>query len=225
MNSTLTGATDYFAASGEGPEYPGAADWHTHLDLCALPVFAAPVLGVLSDRYGRRPLLLICLLGSTLGYLLFGLGGALWVFILSRVIDGLTGGNDSILTASIGDLSEKHTRRRLWAPRCSIRRGLSPRPVIGGFTATLGYQVPFFIAAGLALLNLLWGCFLSWKTPSIFSLRDFLDNSKKGMQKRRGVISAPDDVELRHRRRLHKVEIDDILACETFGTCCYQAHA
>src|SRR5919112_3738340 len=48
---------------------------------------AAPGLGALSDRYGRRPILLICLLGSAIGYALFGLGGALWVLFLGRVID------------------------------------------------------------------------------------------------------------------------------------------
>jgi DHA1 family tetracycline resistance protein-like MFS transporter len=60
---------------------------------------AAPGLGVLSDRFGRRPLLLMCLLGSAIGYALFGLGGALWVLFLGRIIDGLTGGNVSILFA------------------------------------------------------------------------------------------------------------------------------
>src|SRR5262249_51152176 len=51
----------------------------------------APGLGVLSDRFGRRPILLICLLGSAIGYLLLGFGGALWVLFLGRAIDGLTG--------------------------------------------------------------------------------------------------------------------------------------
>ena len=121
---------------------------------------AAPVLGVLSDRYGRRPLLLICLLGSTLGYLLFGLGGALWVFLLSRVIDGLSGGNDSILAAYIGDLSEKHARAANFGLLGAVSGvGFLLGPIIGGFTATLGYQVPFLLAAGLTLINLLWGCF------------------------------------------------------------------
>lgn len=59
----------------------------------ALSVFlAAPVLGALSDRYGRRPVLIISLLGSALGYFVFGLGGALWVLFLGRIIEGLTGG-------------------------------------------------------------------------------------------------------------------------------------
>lgn len=59
--------------------------------------FAAPALGALSDRYGRRIILLICLLGSTIGYLIFGMGGALWVLFLGRIIDGITGGNISTL--------------------------------------------------------------------------------------------------------------------------------
>lgn len=122
--------------------------------------FAAPILGVLSDRYGRRPMLLLCLLGSAFGYLLFGLGGALWVFLLSRVIDGLSGGNDSILAAYIGDLSEKQTRAANFGLLGAVSGvGFLLGPVIGGFTSLLGYQVPFLLAAGLTLINFLWGCF------------------------------------------------------------------
>jgi len=73
---------------------------------------AAPGLGLLSDRFGRRPLLLICLLGSAIGYALFGLGGALWVLFLGRMIDGLTGGNVSILFAYIGDVSTPEQRTK-----------------------------------------------------------------------------------------------------------------
>ncbi len=54
---------------------------------------AAPVLGALSDKYGRRPLLLICLFGSAIGYLVFGIGGALWVLFAGRIIEGIAGGS------------------------------------------------------------------------------------------------------------------------------------
>src|ERR1051326_7015984 len=72
--------------------------------ICQL--IAAPGLGVLSDRFGRRPILFICLLGSTIGYLIFGLGGALWLLFLGRIIDGLTGGNISVLFGYIADITE-----------------------------------------------------------------------------------------------------------------------
>ena len=58
---------------------------------------AAPALGILSDRFGRRPILLICLTGSALGYLFLGFGGALWILFLGRIVDGLTGGDFSVL--------------------------------------------------------------------------------------------------------------------------------
>ncbi|MCL4366359.1 MFS transporter [Patescibacteria group bacterium] len=59
--------------------------------------FAAPGLGALSDRFGRKPILLISLFGSAIGYILLGIGGALWVLFLGRIIDGLTGGNISTI--------------------------------------------------------------------------------------------------------------------------------
>src|SRR5688500_13661057 len=67
--------------------------------------FAAPVLGKLGDRYGRRPVLLVSLFGSAIGYVIFGIGGALWVLFLSRLIDGITAGNQSVAAAYIADVS------------------------------------------------------------------------------------------------------------------------
>ncbi|PGZ07693.1 tetracycline resistance MFS efflux pump, partial [Bacillus thuringiensis] len=61
--------------------------------------FAAPALGALSDKYGRRPLLLVCLFGSAIGYLVFGIGGALWILFAERIIEGITGGSISTIFA------------------------------------------------------------------------------------------------------------------------------
>src|SRR5215468_2621151 len=66
---------------------------------------AAPILGKLSDRLGRRPVLLLSVLGSAIGYFIFGVGGALWILFLSRLIDGITAGNRSTAVAFIVDLS------------------------------------------------------------------------------------------------------------------------
>src|SRR5438045_4672235 len=68
--------------------------------ICQL--IAAPVLGVLSDRFGRRPILFICLLGSAVGYLILGLGGALCLLFLGRILDGVTGGTISRLFGHVG---------------------------------------------------------------------------------------------------------------------------
>jgi DHA1 family tetracycline resistance protein-like MFS transporter len=60
---------------------------------------AAPFLGALSDRFGRRPILMVSMLGSAIGFVVFGLGGALWVLILGRVVEGLTAGSISAMYA------------------------------------------------------------------------------------------------------------------------------
>jgi DHA1 family tetracycline resistance protein-like MFS transporter len=126
--------------------------------ICQL--IAAPALGVLSDRFGRRPLLLICLLGSTLGYLLFGIGGALWVLFVGRIIDGLTGGDISILAAYIGDVSMPEERGKRFGQIGGIAGvGMILGPVIGGLMAALGYAAPFYLSAGILFATTIWGFF------------------------------------------------------------------
>ncbi len=121
---------------------------------------AAPMLGALSDRFGRRPLLLICLLGSAIGYLLFGLGGALWALFLGRMIDGLTGGNFSILFAYVADISQPEERGKYFGLAGAVAgAGFIVGPALGGLASKLGYQAPVYIAAAITLINIAWGFF------------------------------------------------------------------
>ncbi len=71
----------------------------------AMQFIFAPILGRLSDRYGRRPVLLISLVGSVVGYLLFGFAGSMTVLFVSRIIDGISGGNIATAQAVIADIT------------------------------------------------------------------------------------------------------------------------
>ncbi|MEP7288797.1 MAG: MFS transporter [Chloroflexota bacterium] len=119
---------------------------------------AAPGLGALSDRFGRRPLLLLCLLGSAFGYLLLGTGGALWVLFLGRAIDGITGANTSILIAYITDIVPSEERGKYFGMIGAIGAvSIVLGPAAGGLIAKLGYEVPFLVAGGIAFINVIFG--------------------------------------------------------------------
>ncbi|MDB5255889.1 MAG: tetracycline resistance efflux pump [Chitinophagaceae bacterium] len=117
---------------------------------------AAPVFGALSDRYGRKSVLMVSLLGSAVGYLLLGVGGALWVLFLGRIIDGLTAGNQSALFAYVTDSTEPHERGK-WFGYIggAIGLGFMIGPSIGGVLGAVSITLPFFITAGITIVSML----------------------------------------------------------------------
>lgn len=122
----------------------------------ACTFFAAPVFGALSDRYGRKNILIISLLGSVIGYVLFGIGGALWILFLGRIIDGLTAGNISILFAYISDSTEPKERAK-WFGYIGAVMGIGKigGPALGGLLGGISLTLPFYITAALILLSAL----------------------------------------------------------------------
>ncbi len=126
--------------------------------ICQL--LASPGLGLLSDRFGRRPVLFVCLIGSALGYLLFGLGGALWLLFAGRIVDGLTGGNFSVLFAYIADITRPEERGKYFGIIGGVSGlGVIIGPSVGGLLAGINYSAPFIAAAAVCTLSLLWGIF------------------------------------------------------------------
>ena len=118
---------------------------------------AAPVLGALSDRYGRRPIMVLSLFGSAVGYLIFGLGGALWVLFLGRIIDGLTAGNVSTIYAYVADTVAPAKRGRVYGLLGAVGGlGFMLGPVIGGLLGATSPSAPLFAAAALTLANVAW---------------------------------------------------------------------
>jgi DHA1 family tetracycline resistance protein-like MFS transporter len=114
----------------------------------------APILGAFSDRIGRRPILIISIVGTSLGFLIFGLAGSLFVLFLARILDGLTGGNVSVAQAYIADVSTPETRARNFGLMgAAYGVGFVIGPALGGFMSRWGYAFPAFVAAGMALLN------------------------------------------------------------------------
>ncbi|HYY41951.1 MAG TPA: MFS transporter, partial [Pyrinomonadaceae bacterium] len=113
-----------------------------------------PILGRLSDRYGRRPVLFLSLLGTSLGFLILGFARTLWMLFVGRIIDGITGGNISTAQAYIADVTTKEERAKgMGLIGAAFGLGFTFGPAIGGILSKWGISVPFIFAGALALAN------------------------------------------------------------------------
>ncbi|MBI5950270.1 MAG: MFS transporter [Chloroflexi bacterium] len=121
-----------------------------------MQLVGAPILGRLSDRFGRRPVLLVSVFGTFLGFLLLGFANALWMLFASRILDGLTGGNLSVAQAYISDVTDEKSRAKgLGMIGAAFGLGFIIGPVTGGLLSQWGYAVPAFAAAAVSLINLI----------------------------------------------------------------------
>lgn len=114
----------------------------------------SPILGGLSDKYGRRPVLFFSLLGTSAAAMVTGLSTTLWMVFIGRMLDGVTGGNISTAQAYIADVTTKENRARgIGLVGAAFGLGFILGPVIGGLLSRFGTHVPFFFVSGLALTN------------------------------------------------------------------------
>jgi DHA1 family tetracycline resistance protein-like MFS transporter len=117
----------------------------------------APILGRLSDRFGRRPVLLVSLLGTVAGYLVFAFARSLAALFVARLVDGATGGNIATAQAVIADTTTREERARgMGLVGMAFGLGFIFGPAIGGFTVRLGESAPGLAAAAMSFIAFLW---------------------------------------------------------------------
>jgi DHA1 family tetracycline resistance protein-like MFS transporter len=116
----------------------------------------SPVLGGLSDKYGRRPVLLLSIIGTGIGFLVLGFAQTLFMLFLGRILDGITGGNISTAQAYIADITTQENRAKgMGLIGAGFGLGFIFGPAIGGILSRWGIHVPFFFAAALCFANAL----------------------------------------------------------------------
>lgn len=133
-----------------------------------------PVIGSLSDRYGRRPVLLISLAVMSLDYLLMAMAPTIWLLLVARVIAGITAATYSTATAYIADITPPENRgARFGLIGACFGIGFVAGPLIGGLLAAIDLHAPFYAAAGLALANMIFGWFVLPETVTDATRRPF----------------------------------------------------
>lgn len=123
--------------------------------------FCAPLLGALSDRFGRRPVILASVFGMALHYLLLALAPSLWFMLFARLLGGITGASFSVANAYASDVSSTEGRARSFGLiGAAFGLGFICGPMLGGLLGSIDLHLPFYVAAGLALINGLYGAFV-----------------------------------------------------------------
>ena len=114
----------------------------------------SPILGRLSDRIGRKPVIIISLIGTAIGSLITGIGGAMWVLFVGRIIDGASGASVSVAQGAITDIAPPERRAQLLGMLgAAFGVGFVVGPALGGLAALGGPHIPFFLAAVIAAGN------------------------------------------------------------------------
>jgi DHA1 family tetracycline resistance protein-like MFS transporter len=134
-----------------------ASDWEIGLlfgSFSFMQLIFAPILGRWSDRIGRRPVLLLSILGTAISFVILGLANSLLLLFVGRLIDGMSGGNISTAQAYIADVTPPEKRSAaMGIIGAAFGLGFVFGPAIGGLLGHYSMQLPFFVAAGLAFIN------------------------------------------------------------------------
>ena len=122
--------------------------------LCQL--FASPITGKLSDRFGRKPLLLFSQTSTFIGFFLLGIANNVWILVAARIVDGLLGSNHTVTQAYISDVTTPQQRTKSYGYSSAVFGvGLIFGPAISGILLLINFSAPFFFAAGVSLLSII----------------------------------------------------------------------
>jgi MFS transporter, DHA1 family, tetracycline resistance protein len=133
----------------------------------------SPLLGRLSDRIGRKPVIIVTLVGSALSALLFGFATSLWMLFAARMVNGASGSSVAVAMGAVGDIAEPADRPRLLGfLAAAFGVGFVIGPAIGGLAAYGGPRVPFFVSAAIAGINAIAAWFRLPETHGRFDKRD-----------------------------------------------------
>lgn len=147
----------------QGGDSAGAASWYGWFAavFAAMQFMCSPLLGALSDRFGRRPVILLSNLGLGLDYIVMALAPNLWVLFAGRVFAGMTSASISTANAYIADVTPAEKRAAAFGMLgAAFGLGFVIGPALGGLLGSIDQQLPFWVAAGLSLLNFAYGWFI-----------------------------------------------------------------
>ena len=134
----------------------------------------SPIIGSLSDRFGRRRVLLVSLFFMTLDYLVMAVAGSIWILLAGRIFGGITAATQSTATAYMADISTaKDKAKNFGLVSAAFGIGFVLGPLIGGFLSTFGPRAPFYAAAVLAAANFIFGYFILPETVTDAIRRPF----------------------------------------------------
>ena len=141
----------------------GDLEWHYGLLLSAyalMQFLCSPILGALSDRYGRRMVLLVSLAGGAVDYMIMAATPFLWLLYATRIVAGITGANMAVASAYIADITSPEERgKRFGQMNAAFGLGFIAGPVLGGWMGELHLRAPFVLASLLCAANLVMGYF------------------------------------------------------------------
>ena len=153
-----------------------AAKWGGYLTFAyaAMHFLFGPLIGNLSDRFGRRPVLLLSLASLAVDYIIMGFASTIWVLFLGRILSGICGATSSTANAYIADMTDQENRAQAFGLLgAAFGIGFILGPAIGGLLGASNPRTPFFVAAALAFLNMLYGYLVLPESLSVENRRRF----------------------------------------------------